>query len=321
MPNCCLGIDTSNYKTSVAVVDENNSIVFRKSEFLEVEHGKRGLRQSVAFFKHVQVLPSFIEEALATVGREKISAVAVSDRPRRREDSYMPVFSAGVQAAHILSTALGVPCYTCSHQEGHIEAVLHSFPSAAPRVLFFHLSGGTTECLLAERQGCHIETEIVGGSRDISVGQLLDRTGVALGFPFPSGGYLDKIACTAPHEELVGKIRSTEGYFNLSGTETQVLRSIEEKGEGVVPSLFRQIDVLLTETAEFLADRYGVREVYFAGGVASSEFLRRRNEARGTARRTEIFFGEKALSGDNAVGIALLGGREHHETRQRITGQ
>ena len=61
----CLGIDTSNYKTSVAITDQDNNTIFEKSDFLEVEHGALGLRQSIAFFKHVNVLPSFIDEALS----------------------------------------------------------------------------------------------------------------------------------------------------------------------------------------------------------------------------------------------------------------
>ena len=67
MAKVVLGIDTSNYKTSVALTDENGNIRYQRSEFLKVEQGKRGLRQSVAFFHHCQVLPSFIEEAFQTV--------------------------------------------------------------------------------------------------------------------------------------------------------------------------------------------------------------------------------------------------------------
>ena len=52
-----LGIDTSNYKTSLAAVDDGGSIVSEISEYLDVPEGKRGLRQSDAFFKHSNRLP------------------------------------------------------------------------------------------------------------------------------------------------------------------------------------------------------------------------------------------------------------------------
>ena len=109
MAKVVLGIDTSNYKTSVALTDENGNIRYQRSEFLKVEQGKRGLRQSVAFFHHCQVLPSFIEEAFQTVDPKEIISVAVSSRPRNVEGSYMPVFLSGVQTGTVISSALQVP--------------------------------------------------------------------------------------------------------------------------------------------------------------------------------------------------------------------
>ena len=87
----CLGIDTSNYKTSVAITDQDNNIIFEKSDFLEVEHGALGLRQSIAFFKHVNVLPSFIDEALSVVDRSKICCISVSDAYILSSPNYIKV--------------------------------------------------------------------------------------------------------------------------------------------------------------------------------------------------------------------------------------
>ena len=157
------GIDTSNYKTSVALTDENGNIRYQRSEFLKVEQGKRGLRQSVAFFHHCQVLPSFIEEAFQTVNPKEIISVAVSSRPRNVEGSYMPVFLSGVQTGTVISSALQVPMNCFSHQEGHIEAILSTLPPMQQKpFLLFHLSGGTTECLLCERTWEGYAVEIVG---------------------------------------------------------------------------------------------------------------------------------------------------------------
>ena len=121
MSDLFLGIDTSNYRTSVALVDEKGEILFNHRELLDVPQGERGLRQSVAFFNHVQRLPEVIEKAMAY--RDRIRAVAVSERPRPREGSYMPCFTAGSACAREVASALGVPLYLTSHQEGHIEAV------------------------------------------------------------------------------------------------------------------------------------------------------------------------------------------------------
>ena len=72
-----LGIDTSNYKTSVAVVDCSGKVLFNHQEYLEVKKGERGLRQSEAFFQHVQKLPDAIQKALSDFAiRENIGAVS-----------------------------------------------------------------------------------------------------------------------------------------------------------------------------------------------------------------------------------------------------
>ncbi len=320
-----LGIDTSNYKTSVAITDASGRILYQRSEFLKVERGERGLRQSVAFFQHCQVLPLFIEEAMSAVNPREIVAIAASARPRRVEGSYMPVFLSGTQTGSVLAAALQVPLYTFSHQEGHIEAILSSLPDlSAPDApsdvrerpfLLFHLSGGTTECLLCRQQADGYEAEIVGGTKDISIGQLLDRTGVLLGYDFPAGKYLDRIAMTQPVTELPTRVKINNGYFNLSGMETQVLRWAKEHGDGIVPGVFERIQALLHDTAVYLSRKYHVDTVIMAGGVSASATLRK--YSAGWSEKQDgcrILFGDPVLSGDNAVGISLLGGRKLHET-------
>ncbi|MBQ6583001.1 MAG: hypothetical protein IJH77_04135 [Mogibacterium sp.] len=311
-----LGIDTSNYKTSAAVTDADRKILYERSEFLEVEQGERGLRQSVAFFKHSNVLPLFITEAFQTVDPSGIQAVAVSDRPRRIEGSYMPVFLAGSNAAAIIAASLGVPLYTFSHQEGHIEAVLAQEPEEGVPFLQFHLSGGTTECLVCRREGYHIESEVIGGTLDISIGQLIDRVGVRLGFPFPAGQFLDEIAGKADAPQGVRRIRCRDRKFNLSGIESEMMRRIDAMGASpesagtLVPELFERIALLLYDAACQCAGSTGIDTVLMAGGVASSRTIRSRlAELCRKPGSPAILWGNPKYSGDNAVGISLLGGR------------
>ena len=63
MSGLYLGIDTSNYKTSIAVTDSADNTVFERSEYLTVPEGSRGMRQSEAFFRHSCCLPDFFDEA------------------------------------------------------------------------------------------------------------------------------------------------------------------------------------------------------------------------------------------------------------------
>ncbi len=316
-----LGIDTSNYKTSLAVIDDSASIVFERSELLEVKKGKRGLRQSEAFYQHSMRLPSYIEEALGSVPTSELQAIGYSSRPRRQEGSYMPCFNAGINSAKTLSSALDIPAYSFSHQEGHAAAIIPQEKTGP--FIFMHLSGGTTEFLLCEHDDQGYNMKIVGGTKDISFGQLLDRIGVALGYPFPSGKYLDEIALNNL-EECVSRsfdfprIKMDEGYFNLSGPETKLLNYIDDQGLSVkdinalipvISGTFRYISEILTSSSEYLSTKYNAKTIYLAGGVASSLAIRELIKNRSTL---DIRFGDPALSGDNAVGIAMLAKRIHH---------
>ena len=180
-----LGIDTSNYKTSVALVDDEGKIICNEQRFLEVKKGERGLRQSTALFQHVNQLPDLIELAFEKLpDNTKVAAVSVSTRPRPVEGSYMPVFNPGYSTGRSLAVALNVPLFTTSHQEGHIEAVkYYSQFKDSNRLICFHFSGGTSEALLVENG----TIQIVGGSKDLAFGQVLDRLGVAYGMDFPCG--------------------------------------------------------------------------------------------------------------------------------------
>ena len=321
MSGLYLGIDTSNYKTSIAVTDSDNNTVFERSEYLAVSEGSRGMRQSEAFFRHSCRLPDFFDEVFSAISSSEISAVGVSSRPRRIEGSYMPCFLAGVNAAKEISAVLGVPLHQFSHQEGHAAAIIDDLSSGSS--ILFHLSGGTTEFLLCRQDENGFDMKISGGTKDISIGQLIDRAGVAMGYSFPSGMYLDVLA----EEYSSGKtsydikpglprIRIDEYQFNLSGIETKVLRWIgtasPEEYPFIAYSIFDRIAELLASSAVKLASCSGIRTVYMAGGVSASSFLRKSilSKLSYTEHNSDdipdIIFGEPSLSGDNAVGIARL---------------
>lgn len=330
MSRVYLGLDTSNYKTSIAAVNGQGEVLFERSELLEVKQGERGLRQADAFFAHSGRLPGYFSELFDAVDPGEVTAAGVSSRPRRVEGSYMPCFLAGINAAGIIASSLKVPVYSFSHQEGHAAAVLGDEDG---EVVFMHLSGGTSEFLRCRQDARGYSMDIIGGTMDISIGQLMDRTGVALGYRFPSGAYLDELAynklgsCgfdTSSFEghDLFPKIGLNDGRFNLSGAETRLLRYIESNPdadrESLSATIFVHISRLLAESADTLSASCGARRVYMAGGVASSLTLRKLIDLM--PHECEIVFGSPDRSGDNAVGTALLA-RRIHEAGQCITGQ
>jgi tRNA A37 threonylcarbamoyltransferase TsaD len=112
-----LGIDTSNYATSLAVFDTAGEVVCAKKRFLPVKEGQLGLRQSDALFHHTAALPEMLKELSGEFDLTKISAVGVSEKPRPVEGSYMPCFLAGVSAAEAFALARGIPLVRTTHQQ------------------------------------------------------------------------------------------------------------------------------------------------------------------------------------------------------------
>lgn len=297
-----LGIDTSNYTTSAATYDGTSFIQSRK--ILDVKEGMRGIRQSDGVFIHNKELPRMIEERLADINR-RICAVGVSTRPRSVSGSYMPVFTVGYGYARAVSAALGVPLYEFSHQDGHIMAGIYS--ANANKLLnqpfiSVHLSGGTTEILRSEYNGHGFTNEIIGGTLDISAGQLIDRIGVYMGMKFPCGRALEALAEeTDKTIKLPFSVKG--GYMNLSGIETKLARDINGPDAVIARTVLVYVAEALTKTIDSVMKETGLKKVLLAGGVASNGIIR--SELR-KKLDGEIYFASKELSTDNAVGIAIL---------------
>jgi len=306
-----LAFDTSNYTTSLALVSKEGKIIKDERIPLKVKKGERGLRQSDALFQHWGNLPELAERALADVPAEQICAVAASDRPRAVEGSYMPVFLAGIQFGRALAATLHVPFFTFSHQEGHMAAgSFETVLEGEDTFLAWHLSGGTCE-LLRWSAG---EEELLGGTLDLSFGQVIDRVGVAMGLGFPAGKALDEMALRAESlqpgkQNRLSRLTIKGLRFNLSGIETQLQRALDagENRDFLVLELFRKMADCLWKVSLAAAEETGIKSVLFAGGVSSSTFLRRELLRLSEGSGLQLAFGRPALSSDNAVGTALLG--------------
>lgn len=312
---CVLGIDTSNYRTSVAAVDAQGNILVDERRLLKVKMGERGLRQSEALFQHVENLP-LLFEALTSADLS-IKAVSVSNRPRPVTGSYMPCFKAGYGFGKAVAHTLNVPLFEFSHQEGHLEAIKHYTEfSELESFLAWHLSGGTCELLKVHDDNI----EIVGGSKDISFGQVIDRVGVLMGMSFPAGEEMDNMAlqCGRRKEKapkLLSKIKNDGLYFNLSGTETQCGRLLtgtvqsELEEACLIKELFDKITAIISSVTEMAVSSFGLENVIFAGGVSCSKYISGEIKKAFEGENVNPQFGIQELSGDNAVGTALLGGK------------
>ncbi len=344
---CVLGVDTSNYKTSIALLNDED-ILFDIRRFLDVKQGERGLRQSDALFQHVKNLPELFDEASEEAGFDlsrSIAAVSYSSKPRPAEGSYMPCFLAGESFARSLAAVLDVPVIGFSHQEGHIQAI-KSYTEMADMDEFLacHFSGGTCEVLHIRNraydpyhlirgdgfqwvhgEGAFYDVDIIGGSKDISFGQVLDRAGVALGFSFPSGRQMDDIAMkTRRSSSMLTPIKVIDGQINLSGIDTQIKNKIQSLSmsrsvmnvddqirDELIREIFIRISDCLAELLRQASRRSGLQDIIMSGGVSSSRFIRSYVSDQLEEEGIIVYFddNENDLATDNAVGTALLGGK------------
>ncbi len=302
------GADTSNYTTSFALAGDTDKMVRR---ILDVAEGQRGIRQSDGVFAHIKNAPALLDELSADIDLSKVKAVGVSTRPRSVEGSYMPVFVAGETIASSVATALGVPLYRFSHQDGHIMAGLLSAKREdllEKEFYSVHLSGGTFEILKSHYDGNIFPSEIVGGTKDISAGQLIDRVGVKCGLKFPCGKEISRLAeeyrDTKPNLKGDSKIKLSvsekDGYINFSGAETQALKLAETEDLGLIS--YALIEVIGKSLIKALKS-VGAKEVLMVGGVASSKPLK---EYLLSSCDIDFCFADAEYASDNAWGIAKL---------------
>lgn len=299
-----IGFDTSNYTTSIAVYSSHNSKNY--SKLLPVKQGELGLRQSDAVFHHIKGLPELSDRLFSDLTDELITAVGVSTRPRAVEGSYMPCFMVGYSHAKLLADTLHIPLVECSHQQGHVAAALWS----AGRLdlmdtphLAWHLSGGTTELLLVQPQGKNVICTKIGGTTDISAGQLIDRTGQLLQLPFPSGKHLDAISADAEKRDLFN-IKCNVTEFSLSGMQNKMQQYHFQNANDAETAgyVLRSIaDVILRATIN--AQKEYNLPVVFSGGVASNALLRR------VLSPLDPIFAQPCYSTDNAMGVAIIASR------------
>ncbi|MBR6243913.1 MAG: peptidase M22 [Ruminococcus sp.] len=306
------GIDTSNYTTSAAVYSSEDNTVYQAKKLLPVKEGELGLRQSDAVFHHTKQLPDMIEQLSEKLHPEDIAAVSASSRPRNREGSYMPCFLCGEGSARSFSAVMKVPFYRTSHQVGHVLAALYSAEKlclAGEKFIAFHVSGGTTDCLLSVPDEDEvIKLSDICTTLDLNAGQAVDRVGLMLGLKFPCGIELEKLAARADRHFKVRAVQR-EGGFCFSGIENQCRKMLKdgERPENIAAYCLDFIAESVCSMASYAREVCGELPLVFAGGVMSDVLIRDRI----LGRFPGAGFASPQFSCDNAAGVAIFGSLKH----------
>ena len=300
-----LGVDTSNYTTSVSLYNSQTGEMLQQKKLLPVKEGQLGLRQSDAVFHHTAQLHALFSALTEDVDTKQIAAVGASVRPRPLSGSYMPCFTVGENTAKILSSALKVPFVGFSHQEGHISAALFGsgrFDLFCSDFLAFHVSGGTTEAVLAKGGGCGFQCEIVAQTLDINAGQAIDRVGLMLGLKFPCGAQLEQLALRNTEPVKVRpKLKGSDCC--LSGVQNLCQKLFDEGRDKPYIAAFclEYIRTALSLMTDSLLEKYGALPLVYAGGVMSNTIIK-----NSFTEKYNASFAPPVFSADNAAGIAYL---------------
>lgn len=303
-----IGIDTSNYTTSAAVFISEEKKIYQSKKLLPVKQGELGLRQSDAVFHHTKQLPEMIEQLFSKHNFSSIKGISVSARPRNIEGSYMPCFLCGEGFGRSLSAIEGVPLYRTSHQVGHVLAALYSADKLdliKESFIAFHVSGGTTDCLLCQpdkKEILHITQ--IGSSLDLKAGQAVDRVGLMLGLSFPCGAELEKLAMKSSAEFRIKPVIK-DCSCCLSGLENQCRKMLSDgrSPEDTARFCIEYISAVIISMTLAALEKHGTLSLVYAGGVMSDAIIKEKI----TGIFPNAYFAAPEFSCDNAAGTAIFG--------------
>ena len=302
-----LAIESSCDETSVAVL-KNDKDLLSNIIASQVESHKRfgGVVPEVASRHHVEVVTLCIEDALKEAGivAQDLDAVAVTYGP-----GLVGALLVGLSAAKAFAWAHGLPLIPVNHMAGHLMAAREVQELTYPLMALL-VSGGHTELVYVPEAGVY---QIIGETRDDAVGEAYDKVGRVMGLAYPAGREIDQLAHQGQdvYDFPRAMIKEDNLEFSFSGLKSAFINlhhNAQQKGEELVLedlcASFQAavMDILLVKTKKAL-EKYPVRGLVVAGGVAANQGLRERLAEE--IRDVEVIIPPLRLCGDNAGMIAL----------------
>lgn len=310
--NLILAFETSCDETSVAVIEDGHQILSNVVATQIKSHQRfGGVVPEVASRHHIEQITICVKEALqeANVDYTDLTAVAVTYGP-----GLVGALLIGVTAAKTIAWAHNLPLIPVNHIAGHIYAARFVKPVEFP-ALALVVSGGHTELVYMSSEN---QFEIIGETRDDAAGEAYDKIGRVLGINYPAGKTVDEWAHAGHDTFNFPRAMDKEDNFDFSfsGLKSAFINTVhhaDQIGETLdskdLAASFQAsvVDVLADKTVKAL-DRYPVKELILAGGVAANKGIRDRLEQEMKQfPETELVLAPLALCGDNAAMIGAVG--------------
>ncbi len=313
MDTYILGIESSCDETAAAVVRNGREVLSNIiNTQIDLHKVYGGVVPEIASRKHIENIDVVIDAALEEAGKrlDEIDAIAVTYGP-----GLVGALLVGVSEAKALAYAAQKPLVPVHHIKGHIMANFIAHPELEPPFVCLVASGGHSHIVEVRD---YTVFHVLGRTRDDAAGEAFDKIARVLGLGYPGGPLIDRLAKEGDPEAVrFPRVRMDQDSldFSFSGVKTAVinyLHKAEQQGAAVrkadIAASFQRAvtDVLCAHTVE-AAQKYGLKTIALAGGVAANSDLRRRMAEEAGNWGMDVLSPPPVLCTDNAAMIACAG--------------
>jgi N6-L-threonylcarbamoyladenine synthase len=317
MPVTILAIESSCDDTSVAVI-RDGYVLSNLIANQDIHMSFGGVVPELASRAHqVNIVPVTHQAILkADILPDEIDAVAFTRGP-----GLLGSLLVGTSFAKGFALAQNIPLIEVNHLQAHVQAhfilekdktkALPSFP-----FLCLLVSGGHTKIIIMRS---HLEMEVIGNTIDDAAGEAFDKCGKMMGFSYPAGPVIDKLAMKGNKNAFRFSKPNIKGLdFSFSGLKTSFLYFlrdrlkedpdfIEKNRADLSASLQHIIVSILTGKMIKAAEQTGINEIGIAGGVSANSGLRDEMKSEAEKRKWNLFIPEFRFTTDNAAMIGIAG--------------
>ncbi|MDL1964404.1 MAG: tRNA (adenosine(37)-N6)-threonylcarbamoyltransferase complex transferase subunit TsaD, partial [Deltaproteobacteria bacterium] len=307
-----LGIETSCDETAASIVVDGSEILSSVvSSQVDVHHKYGGVVPELASRKHIEDIVPIVKKAVSKAGInfKQIDALAVTQGP-----GLIGSLIVGFAFAKSFAYTLGIPWIGVNHLEGHINSVfLESNPPTFPFVSLL-VSGGHTSVYYVKH---HADIKVMGQTRDDAAGEAFDKVSKAIGFGYPGGIIIDRLAKKGDPSKIIfpRAYLDKSGFdFSFSGIKTSVNRYIrthnneyKDQIADIVAGFQESVVDVLSYKVLNAAMKMDCDQISIVGGVAANSRLRERAKQDAESKGIKVYIPSVDLCGDNAAMIAATG--------------
>nr|ELR5145466.1 tRNA (adenosine(37)-N6)-threonylcarbamoyltransferase complex transferase subunit TsaD [Providencia rettgeri] len=306
-----LGIETSCDETGIAIYDDELGLMANQLySQIKVHADYGGVVPELASRDHIRKTVPLIQAALkeANLTREDIDAVAYTAGP-----GLVGALMVGATVGRSLAFAWNVPAVAVHHMEGHLLAPMLEEKSPEFPFVALLVSGGHTQLISVTGVG---EYALLGESIDDAAGEAFDKTAKLLGFDYPGGPVLSRMAQQGTAGRFVFPRPMTDRPgldFSFSGLKTFAANTIRENSDDdqTRADIARAFEDAVVDTLAIKCKRAleqtGFKRLVMAGGVSANRALRAKMDEVLKQRGGEVFYARPEFCTDNGAMIALAG--------------